>query len=67
MTFAHRDPKWKWRDYLTDDEAEILAAADKAKAEWMKLNQQRAGIQNRAIQRAKYAARFTAEETTQGV
>lgn len=57
MRFSPRTPKWNWRDYLTDDEAEILAASDKAKAEWMKLNQQRAAIQNRAIQRARYAAR----------
>lgn len=32
-------------------------AADRAKAAWLKLNQDRAAITNRAIQRAKYDAR----------
>lgn len=48
--------KWPWRDFLTDEEREILAKADAAKAEWTRLNQARASITNRAIQRAKYAA-----------
>lgn len=48
--------KWPWRDFLTVDEQDILAAADRAKAEWQRLNQARAGITNRAIQRAKHAA-----------
>jgi hypothetical protein len=49
-------PKWNWRSYLTAEELAVLAAADKAKAAWLKLNKERAGITNRAIQRAKYAA-----------
>jgi hypothetical protein len=50
------EPKWPWRDYLTDDERATLARADAAKAAWQKLNKGRAEIQNRALQRAKYAA-----------
>lgn len=49
-------PKWPWRDYLTAEERAILAKADAAKAAWEKLNKGRASIQNRALQRAKYAA-----------
>jgi hypothetical protein len=41
-----------WRDFLTDDERDILAKADAAKAEWLRLNASRAGIVNRAIHRA---------------
>lgn len=52
-----RKAKWPWRDYLTSSEREILAKADLAKAEWLKLNRERAAITNRAIQRAKYHAR----------
>lgn len=51
-----RKPKWNWRAHLTADELAVLNAADKAKAAWLKLNKERAGITNRAIQRAKYAA-----------
>lgn len=54
--YEKRKPKWDWREFLTADEKTILDAADKARAEWQKLNRQRAGITNRAIQRAKYAA-----------
>jgi hypothetical protein len=52
-----RKSKWDWRRFLTQDERAVLAAADAAKREWQKLNRERAGITNRAIQRAKYAAR----------
>jgi hypothetical protein len=55
--YERREPKWDWRQFLTVDEKAILDAADKARATWQKLNRQRAGITNRAIQRAKYAAR----------
>ena len=54
--YEKRKPKWDWRAYLTADELAVLAKADKAKAAWLKLNKERAGITNRAIQRAKYAA-----------
>lgn len=57
MTWKPRKPKWDWRAYLTAEERAILAAADKAKVAWQELNKQRAGIANRAIQRAKYDAR----------
>lgn len=54
--YRQTEPKWPWRDYLTPEEAKTLAAADRAKKRWEKLNQARAAITNRAIQRAKYAA-----------
>lgn len=52
-----RKPKWPWRKFLTDEECAILAQADSAKLRWAELNRDRAAITNRAIQRAKYAAR----------
>jgi hypothetical protein len=54
--YEKRKPKWDWRAWLTLEELAVLTAADKAKAAWLKLNKERAGITNRAIQRAKYAA-----------
>ncbi len=60
--YEKRKPKWDWRAYLTADELAVLAAADKAKADWLKLNKDRAGITNRAIQRAKYAAAQNGED-----
>jgi hypothetical protein len=57
MAFSQREPKWPWRDFLTADESETLAAADRAKSEWLRLNAERASITNRAIQRAKYHSR----------
>ncbi len=56
LRFTARKPKWPWRDFLTDEESGILAAADKAKKEWSRLNGEPASITNRAIQRAKCAA-----------
>ena len=52
-----RKPKWNWRAFLTADEQAILRASDEAKAAWQRLNKERAGIVNRAIQRAKYDSR----------
>jgi hypothetical protein len=63
--FQKRKPKWNWRAYLTADELAVLAAADKAKTAWLKLNKERAGITNRAIQRAKYYA-LTSHQCSQG-
>lgn len=54
--YEKRKPKWNWRAHLTADELAVLERADRAKAAWLKLNKERAGITNRAIQRAKYAA-----------
>jgi phosphopantetheine adenylyltransferase len=54
--YEKRKPKWDWRAYLTADELAVLVAADKAKSAWLKLNKERAGITNRAIQRAKYVS-----------
>ncbi len=56
MTFSPREPKYPWRDFLTNDERFTLGRADAAKEEWLRLNKERAAITNRAIQRAKYAA-----------
>ncbi|QDI82372.1 hypothetical protein E8E01_19065 [Methylorubrum populi] len=50
-----RPRKWEWRAVLTEDEAAEVAAADKAKAEWQHRQTLCTKIQNRAIQRAKYA------------
>ncbi len=54
MAFEKRKSKWPWRDFLTEDEKRVLQAADEAKSKWEKLNASRAGITNRAIQRAKH-------------
>lgn len=51
--FKPRTPKWPWRDFLTEAERQQLDRAEAAKAEWKRLNTERAGITNRAIQRAK--------------
>lgn len=59
--FTRNQPKWPWRDFLTVEEKRVLAQADHAKERWKKLNQARASITNRAIQRAKYAARKRSE------
>ncbi len=48
--------KWDWRAFLTEEEAAQVSAADAAKAEWQRFQAIRASIQNRAIQRARYAA-----------
>lgn len=53
--FKPRPAKWPWRDFLTAAEANTIARADAAKAEWKRLNAERASITNRAIQRAKAA------------
>lgn len=55
--YEPRGRKWPWREFLTEEEAETLRLADEAKATWKELNKERASITNRAIQRAKYAAR----------
>ena len=54
--YKRREPKWPWRDFLTEEERQILRRADGAKLEWQRLNRERAAITNRAIQRAKYTA-----------
>lgn len=56
MTWKPRETKWDWRKFLSADEKAVLKQADEAKAMWRTLNADRATIQNRAIQRAKYAA-----------
>ena len=52
-TWTKREPRWNWRAYLTTDEAATVARAETAKAEWQRLQAERAAIQNRAIHRAK--------------
>jgi hypothetical protein len=59
MTYAPRKPKWPWRDFLTVEERDKLSEAWDAKQHWLSLNKESAAIRNRAIQRAKYAARPT--------
>ena len=59
MAFEPKQPKWPYRDFLTDEEIAIIAKADAAKAEWKRLNAERSMITNRAIQRAKYHAKQT--------
>lgn len=45
----------RWRNYLTDEELEVIKAIDAAKANWLKLNKQRAEIVNRAVKRSRDA------------
>lgn len=45
------ETKWNWRDYLSPDEADLFAKVYEAKARWLELNQARASIKNRAVQR----------------
>lgn len=61
MAYEKRKPRWPWRDFLTLEERNKLAEASEAKRHWQELNKERAAITNRAIQRAKYAARTTEE------
>lgn len=56
MAWRRREPKWRWRDYLTAEETALLAKCDALKVKWQQLNKVRAGVVNRAIHRAKYAA-----------
>ena len=44
-----------WRDFLNDEERAIIDQADAAKVTWQALNDRRAAIVNRAVQRARYA------------
>lgn len=46
-----------WRDYLTPADWWMLDKIDAAKANWLKLNRARYKIVNRAIARAKRAAK----------
>jgi hypothetical protein len=57
MAHKLRKPKWPWRDFLTQAEINVIRRADDAKIRWLELNRERAAITNRAIQRAKHAAR----------
>lgn len=54
MKRRKRDASVDWRAVLTDAERQTIDAADRAKKKWSELNAARAGIVNRAIQRAKY-------------
>lgn len=63
--YEKRRSKWDWRSFLTADELAVLAAVDEAKKTWQKLNKERAGITNRAIQRAKYAAKSPAKHAAE--
>lgn len=63
--YEKRKPKWDWRSFLTSEEKAVLSAADKAKKAWLKLNKERASITNRAIQRAKYVAKCSAQNAAE--
>jgi hypothetical protein len=56
MSRAKRESKWPWRDYLSSDEAALIAEVEAAKARWLEQNMSRASIKNRAVQRAMYDA-----------
>lgn len=56
MAWKPKASKWDWRKFLTVEERQELETADKARSAWLALNKNRAGIQNRAIHRAKHAA-----------
>lgn len=56
MTCKERESKWPWRDYLSPDEAALIAEVEAAKARWLELNKSRMSIKNRAVQRAMYDA-----------
>lgn len=58
---ARRPAPWPWRDYLTREERATLAKIDAAKKHWAMLNRERGLIVNRAIQRAKFAAKKPAK------
>jgi len=45
-----------WREHLTDAERATIEAGDRARVAARLANAARAGIVNRAVQRAKYAA-----------
>lgn len=63
MTWTPERQKHDWRKFLTEDEAKVIGAADRDRAEITKLQaawRKRYGLMrtlivNRAIQRAKYA------------
>jgi hypothetical protein len=46
-------PKWRWRDFLTDEERDTLRLCDEVKAQWKRLGGLRAVITTRGIHRAK--------------
>jgi hypothetical protein len=56
-----------WRNYLTDQERETIAAMDAARENWERLSGLRPRIVNRCIQRAKYAARKAAQTSEQSI
>lgn len=66
MTWAPNPPKHDWRAFLTPEEAVIVRAADEAAETAKRLAPERRAIQNRAIQRAKYAKAETAYHKAKG-
>jgi hypothetical protein len=57
MNDLTRQSKWNWRDYLSPEEAAVIAEVEAAKTRWLELNKSRMSIKNRAVQRAMYEAR----------
>lgn len=54
MSYERSKPKYDIRNFLTEEEAQIVDKADEAKRVWLSLNKERSFVLNRAIQRAKY-------------
>jgi len=67
MPWQPKVTKWDWRKFLTEEEQAFMVRADKAelkiteaRADFEKrFGRERSLIANRAIQRARYAARAT--------
>lgn len=65
MIWSPKPGKWNWKAYLTADEARLIERADRSAARIERARQlheekfgrQRQLVVNRAIHRAKYAAR----------
>ena len=55
VAFLKKEAMWPRKDFLTVEESDIVAQAEAAKTKWLELAAQRSLIQNRAIQRAKFA------------
>lgn len=64
--FKPRPPKWPWRDFLTASEANTLARADAAKAEYRRLVKERSNIMHAATARAKAAGARKVEAASSG-
>ena len=55
MGYVERKPKYRWRDYLTDAEAERMQAIEESPRPSPAMRLEHQQIRNRAVQRARYA------------